>query len=161
MYPNRFRSKMERGSSVWRFCIPLAQFGTAHLFCFATHRTRKGPHTRVQAPKSARGPRNCGGSQPAHAPAPPFTLGSQEANLRTRRGCHHNQFCRQPHHLQGTLDPASPVKDTPRSPFEPIPATGDSFGASHRHAPQARTLYWAATSSRASFMPSRGYKYKV
>ena len=82
------------------------------LFHYQPH--TKEPHTRVQAPKEPTivHIKELWRSQPAYAPAPLFTWGSKEANLRTRQGCHHTRFCSPPHHLRGTPVPASSIKNT-------------------------------------------------
>ena len=52
---------------------------------------------------------------------------------------------------------ASPIKDTCSSNPSSTPSKcrGPNEEASHRHVPQARTLCWLASSSRASFKTSR------
>ena len=124
------------------------------------HRTRKGLQRGCRLPRS---PRSC---------TWPKELRRQPAGTRPSASVHLGLPGNQPENTarlspHPNLPPAPPPSGDfrsckssqghpSRSPFESIRATEDSFGASHRHAPQARTLYWAATSSRASFMPSRG-----
>ena len=98
-------------------------------------------------------------TRPGGSP-PPLTVGStirrQEASMP------HQSITKQvgdeaeasrPIQQQRLKFHASPIKDTCSSNPSSTPSKcrGPSEEASHRHVPQARTLYWLASSSRASF----------
>ena len=158
------------GNGVCYYFASLPSFG--FFFLFFLYTTNLAPfrtHDRSPGVMSATNPadkRNCDGCKPL-PPTQNHPQGAQRKPLpQTRPGGSLPLWPSAPHHrMSADTNPTSisrdfssctssqghPLRVTPSS----TPPNRGPKGASHRHVPQARTLYWPANSSRASLMTSQ------